>query len=65
VATYGVAQEDPMCATFGPDSTPGLFNSLFASKIVRPGTDGLPDRGYGWIEDFRALQRETDKHPIR
>ncbi|MFR9727927.1 hypothetical protein ACL03H_01780 [Saccharopolyspora sp. MS10] len=65
LATYGIAQDDPMVRDFGPDKMPWLFNSLFASKVVQPGPDGLPGRGYAWIEQFRASQRPEDRRPTR
>lgn len=65
LASYGIGQDDPMVKDFGPKKKPWLFNSMFASKTVQPAPDGLPGRGYGWIEDFRALQREQDKRPTR
>lgn len=64
-ASYGIAQDQAMEDNFGPGKPPWLFNSLFASRTVQRGPDGLPGRGYGWIEDFRALQRDGDKRPIR
>ncbi|WP_233627877.1 MULTISPECIES: hypothetical protein [unclassified Saccharopolyspora] len=65
LATYGIAQDDAMVTNWDKNSKPWLFNSLFASKTVQPGPDGLPGRSYGWIEDFRALQRESDRRPTR
>ncbi|MBB5159219.1 hypothetical protein [Saccharopolyspora phatthalungensis] len=65
LATYGIGQDAAMVRDFGPDKTPWLFNSLFASKTVQPGPDGLPGRGYAWIEDFRALQRQGDHRLVR
>lgn len=65
LATYGLAQDDPMVRDFGPEKKPWLFNSLFASKTVQPDPEGLPGRGYAWIEDFRNLQRPQDARLIR
>ncbi|MEV1238488.1 hypothetical protein ACIBO2_44790 [Nonomuraea sp. NPDC050022] len=55
VATYGFKQDDPMVTNFGPDKTPWLLNSVYASKIVRPRGE-LSGRGY-WLESFRKLQQ--------
>ena len=55
VATYGFKQEDAMVANFGPDKTPWLLNSVYASKIVRPRGE-LSGRGY-WLEAFRKQQQ--------
>ena len=65
LATYGLGQDDPMVKDFGPKKKPWLFNSMFASKTVQPAPDGLPGRGYAWIDDFRTLQREQDKRQTR
>ncbi len=64
-AAYGVAQDEAMVRDFGPDSSPWLFNSLFASKTVQSPKDSLPGRNGGWIEDFRFLQREQDHRQVR
>ncbi|MCX2731722.1 hypothetical protein OOZ19_15885 [Saccharopolyspora sp. NFXS83] len=62
-ASYGIAQDDPMVQGFNADKTPWLFNSVFASKTVQPGPDGLPGRGYAWIDQFQTLQRPQDNRP--
>lgn len=57
VATYGFKQGSSMARNnFGPQSTPWLLNSVFAARVVRPGTDGMSPN-YAWIDDFRALQK--------
>ncbi|MBW4329940.1 hypothetical protein KY084_03500 [Stakelama sp. CBK3Z-3] len=57
VATYGFKQGSSMSADFGPDKDPWLINSVFAARSVHANPDGSAAYGYGWIQDFRALQR--------
>lgn len=64
-ASYGIGQDDPMVRDFNTDTPPWLFNSVFATKTVQPAPDGLPGRGYAWIDQFRALQRPHDDRPTR
>lgn len=61
VATYGYRQEVPMTQNFGPDKTPWLLNSVFASYTVQTWKNGTTGRGYAWIDEFQALQRGTVK----
>ncbi|MEK8172023.1 hypothetical protein NKH77_30040 [Streptomyces sp. M19] len=65
VATYGVTQGAAMTRDFGPDKQPWLLNSLYANRTVEPTRDGLPAHGYGFFDDFRALQRTRDRRPVR
>jgi hypothetical protein len=58
VATYGVGQDAAMSGTdFGPDTTPWLLNSLFASATIKKKPDGADVPNYAWIEEFKALQK--------
>ncbi|MBO0875618.1 MAG: hypothetical protein J2P19_19755 [Pseudonocardia sp.] len=59
VATYGVGQDAAMSTAddFGPDKTPWLLNSLFASRTVKPNPDGSAAPNYAWLEEFKALQK--------
>ncbi|PFG95666.1 hypothetical protein A8924_3021 [Saccharopolyspora erythraea NRRL 2338] len=58
VATYGVGQDAAMSGSdFGPDSTPWLLNSLFASATIKKNPDGAAVPNYAWIEEFKALQK--------
>nr|WP_180217892.1 hypothetical protein [Streptomyces albus] len=65
VATYGVSQAAAMTEDFGPRKQPWLLNSLYSNRTVEPSRDGLPARSYGFFDDFRALQREQDRRPVR
>ncbi|MGP3972631.1 hypothetical protein ACTWQF_01110 [Streptomyces sp. 8N114] len=65
VATYGVTQAAAMARDFGPHKQPWLLNSLFSNRTVEQSRDGLPARTYGFFDDFRALQREQDRRPVR
>lgn len=57
VATYGIGQDAAMSkADFGPDSTPWLLNSLYASVTIRRNPDGTAVPNYAWLEDFKKLQ---------
>jgi hypothetical protein len=56
VATYGVGQDPAMSNSFGPDKTPWLLNSLFASRTVQPLPDGTSAPNYAWLDEFKALQ---------
>ena len=59
VATYGVGQDAAMSGSdFGPDSTPWLLNSLFASATIKKNPDGAAVPNYAWIEEFKALQKQ-------
>ena len=58
VATYGVGQDAAMSGSdFGPDSTPWLLNSLFASATIKKNPGGAAVPNYAWIEEFKALQK--------
>ncbi|MGW7516859.1 hypothetical protein ACWGJ2_14820 [Streptomyces sp. NPDC054796] len=65
VATYGVVQADAMVRNIGPDKTPWMLNSVYASRTVEEGEDGSPGLNKAWYEDFRALQRQRDRLPVR
>ncbi|MBO8186592.1 hypothetical protein [Streptomyces spirodelae] len=64
VATYGVAQAEAMVRDIGPDKRPWLLNSLYATRTVRKRADGEDGRTQAWFEDFRALQRRSDRRPV-
>lgn len=65
VATYGVSQATAMTKDFGPHKQPWLLNSLYSNRTVERSHDGRPARSYGFFDDFRALQREQDRRPVR
>lgn len=58
VATYGFKQGSSMFADWGPDKTPWLINSVFATAVIRKNADGSAQPNYAWIDDFRALQEK-------
>lgn len=58
VATYGFKQGSSMASNFGPEKTPWLLNSVYASRTVRAQPNGLSGLNYAWIEDFKALQEK-------
>ncbi|MGI5471877.1 hypothetical protein [Streptomyces sp. CA-132043] len=65
VATYGVTQARAMTENFGPDKQPWLLNSLYANRTVEAPGGGLPAHGYGFFDDFKALQRPQDGRPVK
>lgn len=56
VATYGITQDAPMAADFGPDKPAWVLNSLFCPEVCKPDPGGLPGRNVTWCRQFRALQ---------
>ena len=60
VATYGFKQGSSMGRNFGPKSTPWLLNSVYAGRTIAPNPDGSAAFNYAWIDDFKALQKQSD-----
>jgi hypothetical protein len=57
-AGYGVGQDTAMSSGFGPDKTPWLLNSLFATHTVQPLQNGAAAPNYAWLPEFQALQHK-------
>jgi hypothetical protein len=57
-AGYGVGQDAAMSTDFGPDKTPWLLNSLFATHTVQPLPNGTAAPNYAWLPEFQALQHQ-------
>ncbi|WP_329067587.1 hypothetical protein [Amycolatopsis sp. NBC_01480] len=57
-AGYGVGQDTAMSSGFGPDKTPWLLNSLFATHTVQPLPNGTAAPNYAWLPEFQALQQK-------
>ncbi|SEO67843.1 hypothetical protein [Amycolatopsis saalfeldensis] len=57
-AGYGIGQDAAMSGGFGPDKTPWLLNSLFATHTVQPLPNGTAAPNYAWLPEFQALQHK-------
>ncbi|MFI6663118.1 hypothetical protein ACIBL8_47460 [Streptomyces sp. NPDC050523] len=64
VAAYSWGQSDVQVKQFGPNGTPWIFNSVFATKTTRTTSSGLPGQNSTWAQGFESVQREQDERPV-